>query len=272
MKIKNIDIHAHINFSAFDEDREAVIENTYKNGVTFFNVGTDRKTSEEVFNLAQKYPFLYAVIGLHPIHANPLEEEGRHSPGEDFDYDFYLNLATNGKVVAIGECGLDYFHITEQSGDYKEKQKKVFEEQIKLALEVDKPVMIHCRDAYDETLEILEKFQEQSGGKLKGNFHFFAGTKDQAKRILDLGFNMSFTGVVTFAPQYKELVEYVPIDRMHAETDSPYVAPAPYRGQRNEPLYVLEVVSKIAEIKGLSMTEVSEQLNKNANKLFGVEI
>lgn len=271
MKLRYIDIHSHVNFSAFDEDREAVIARARDNNVSFIGIGTDIHTSRQVVQMAEQYENAYAIVGLHPVYVNETRDKAG-LPGEDFNLEEYRSLAQHPRVVGIGECGLDFFHIEGDTGDFKARQQAAFEAQLSLALELGKPVMIHCRDAYTSTIKTLRAFQEKTGGKLRGNFHFFAGTLQNAKDILELGFTMSFTGVITFAPQYRELVEFVPLDKMHAETDAPYVAPVPFRGKRNEPLYVIEVVKKIAEIKGLSIKEVTEQLAKNTEKLFGITL
>ena len=271
MKLKFIDIHSHVNFSAFDADREQVIARARDNGISFIGIGTDVQTSRQVIQMAEQYENAFAIVGLHPVYVNETRDKSG-LPGESFNYAEYKELAKHPRVVGIGECGLDFFHIEGDANNFKERQQSAFEAQLSLALELDKPVMIHCRDAYSNVIRTLRTFQEKSGGKLRGNIHFFAGTLQNAKDILELGFTISFTGVVTFAPQYRELVEFVPLDKMHAETDSPYVAPAPFRGKRNEPLYVLEVVKKIAEIKGLSIKEVSEQLAKNAESLFKIKL
>lgn len=261
MKAKYIDIHAHLNFKAFDDDRDEVIERTINGEMGVINVGIDLATSREVLKLANVNEDFYAIIGLHPIYINE---------GPEFNYDDYKRLGEHEKVVAIGETGLDYYHIDGDVKAYKEKQQRVFEEHIKLAIELDKPMMIHCRDAYRDVVEILQKYKEEAGDRLRGNFHFYVGPADLIKDIIDLGFTISFTGVITFAPQYTELVEKVPLDKMHAETDSPYVSPKPHRGKRNEPLHSVEVIRKIAEIKGLSVEEVRVQLKKNAEEMFGI--
>jgi TatD DNase family protein len=153
---------------------------------------------------------------------------------------------------------------------YEARQRQAFAAQIELAAELDKPLMIHCRDAYPETLAMLTKAHAKYGERVRGNFHFFAGTLEQAQQILDLGFTMSFTGVITFAKDYEELVRFVPLDRMHIETDCPYVTPAPHRGKRNEPTYVSEVAKKIAESKGEDVEHVRAQLVQNAVSFFGL--
>ncbi len=166
------------------------------------------------------------------------------------------------KVIGIGECGLDYFHGKEEA---KEKQKELFENQIELAMESGKPLMLHIRDAYEDAIEILNKYDG-----VRGNVHFFAGSKGMAQQFLDLGFTLSFTGVITFAKEYEDLIKSIPLDRILSETDCPFVAPALYRGKRNEPSYVIEVVKKISEIKDLSFEEVSSQLLQNSKNLWGI--
>lgn len=275
---KYIDAHAHMNFAAYDEDRDVVIKRALENDVWMINVGTKEKTSKDAVDLANAYPEgVYAIIGLHPVHTNKSfhdkeelggEGEPFTSLGEIFDYDFYKALVPDPKVVGIGECGLDYYRIDGDEKIYKERQVNAFTSQIELALENDLPLMIHCRNAYTDCLDILENYKKQAGDKLRGDFHFFAGNLGETKRILDLGFTMSFTGVVTFTSDYDELIKYLPIDRILSETDCPYVTPKPYRGERNEPLYVREVVKKIADIKGLDVAETEKKLVENIRSLF----
>jgi TatD DNase family protein len=277
---KFIDVHAHVQFNVFKEDFDDVVKRALESDTWMINVGTNLKTSTDAVELANKYSHgVYAIIGLHPIHTNKSfhdkdeigeETEPFNSKGEEFNIDSFEELIKNPKVVGVGECGLDFFRIEGNKEDYISNQVKSFESQIDLAVKYDKPIMIHCRDAYPEVLEILSKKKAKYGGKLRGNFHFFAGTLEDAKKILDLGFNFSFTGVVTFAKQYEELIKIAPIDRIFSETDCPYVAPVPYRGQRNEPVYVSEVVKKIAEIKGLEVDFVAQQLVKNAISFFNL--
>lgn len=247
-----IDIHAHLNFPDYDTDREAVIKRTVEAGCGVINVGADLKTSREVVTLANNKNF-WAAVGLHPHAADNCE-------GSTFAE--LEELARHQKVVAIGECGLDYFRLTD-GAEEKKKQFELFEQQIELALKLGKPVMIHCREAYEDVLAILKKFS-----KARGNVHFFSGTIAQAKQFLDLGFTLSFTGVITFTHDYDEAIKFIPLDRLMAETDAPFVAPAPYRGQRNEPLYVREVIKRLAELKGLSTETMNEQLVANTIKIF----
>lgn len=278
--MKYIDAHAHMNFKAYDEDRDEVIRRALDAGVGMINVGTQADTSREAIELAEKYDEgVYAIIGLHPVHANAsyhdteeLGEEGKAftSRGEDFDINVYRDMVMHPKVVGIGECGLDYFR-TNSAPEFVSRQKQAFAGQIELAIESNKPIMIHCRDAYQDTIDMLQSYKKEVGDRLRGNVHFFAGTTDIAQQFLDLGFTLSFTGVITFAEKdYRELVEYVPIDRMLSETDCPYVTPKPYRGQRNEPLYVIEVVKKIAEIKGLDHDTAATQILNNIRTQYGI--
>lgn len=282
MQPKYIDIHSHVQFTAFDEDRDAVLKRALENDTWVINVGTQIDTSRKAVELANKYAEgVYAIIGLHPIHTSASfhdvkelgpafakasdgqgREEGFTSRGEEFDKNTYRKLLKNPKVVAIGECGLDYFRIEPSSID---TQKKIFIEQIELANETNKPLMLHIRNAYEDSLEILKRH-----AKVKGNVHFFAGKWEEAKAFLDFGFTLSFTGVITFTHDYDEVIRNIPLSMIMSETDSPYVSPVPYRGKRNEPVYVREVVKKIAEIKNLSEKEVAEAIIANAKRVFGI--
>jgi len=282
MTPKYIDIHTHINFKAFDEDRDAVIKRALDNDTWLINVGTQVDTSKKAIEIAHKYKEgVYAVIGLHPIHTDASyhdkqelgdEGEGFTSRGEKFDKNVYREFLKDPKVVAIGECGLDYYHI---KGKSLEKQKKAFIKQIELANEVEKPLMLHIRDArpdenpfgraYADTLKILKKY-----AKVKGVVHFFVGNWEEAKGFLDFGFMLSFTGVLTFTHDYDEVVKNTPLNMILTDTDSPYVAPVPYRGKRNEPSYVKEIVKKIALIKNLPEIEVAKAIVTNAKRIFDI--
>ncbi len=281
------DIHSHVNFSAFDADRDEVIKRALDAGVFMINVGTQKDTSQKAILLSEKYQRgVYAIVGLHPIHtgksfhdAKELGEGGKEftSRGEVFNSTIYRTMAFHPKVVGIGECGLDYYRSFEV-GKFTswEVQEAVFRKHIELAIEVNKPLMLHVRNgsgksAYKDALRILSTFNfGLSTGRRPGNFHFFAGSWDEAKEILDAGFNLSFTGVITFARDYDFVVKNVPLDRILSETDSPYITPIPFRGKRNEPLFVREVVKKIAEIRGEDLEVVKSQLVKNAKRLFGL--
>lgn len=254
MPFRRIDIHAHLDFDDYDEDREIVIARALSSGTAFINVGVDIATSRASAEHAKKHDGVWAIVGLHPA----------DNAAEEFDSAAYRALLAEPKVVGIGECGLDYFHGKEGT---RARQKDIFLRQIALANETKKPLMLHVRDAYDEALEILS-----AESKVAGNVHFFAGTKEQAKKFLDLGFTVSFTGVITFAREYSDLVEYVPLDMMQAETDSPFATPVPNRGKRNEPSHVELVIEKISRIKKLSVEEVETALVANAERVWNITL
>ncbi len=274
MKIDYIDTHAHLNLSQFSVDRDEVFSKCKDEKVGMINVGTNKSTSQLAVELASLYNSAWAIVGLHPISV----DVGTVSDGEDlesvFDYNFYKKLAEGDKTVGIGECGFDYLHYSE---DTYLQQRDVFEAQVALANEVGKPLMLHLRnapegrvagkkrDAYDDALEIIK-----SEAKVRGNAHFYAGTIAQAKEFFDLGYTISFTGVITFAKPYRELVQYSPLDMIHGETDCPYVAPVPHRGKRCEPWMVQEVYKTITQMKGVDDNVVREQLLKNAQKLYNI--
>lgn len=273
MELKYIDTHAHLNLEQFDEDREAVFEKCATKGVGMNNVGTHKATSKLAVELANQHENAWAIVGLHPIHVAVLGvgDKSEAEREDTFDYDFYKALAEDARTVGIGECGFDYYHNSDTT---YEQQREVFRAQVALANEVEKPLMLHLRNskdgqgrnAYDDALEIL-----RSEAKVLGNSHFYAGTKEQAKAFFDIGYTISFTGVITFAQAaYEELVKFSPLDMIHGETDCPYVAPVPYRGQRAEPWMVQEVYKKIAEFKQLDEESVREQLLKNAKRLYSL--
>jgi TatD DNase family protein len=283
--MKYTDIHSHLNFAAYDADREEVIKRAEDAGVAVITVGTQIDTSRKAVELAHRYKGMYAAIGLHPIHTSKsyhdeqeLGEGGKEftSRGEEADLDAYRSLASDPKTVAIGECGLDYYRLDEDS---RTKQVRTFEQMIDLANEAGKPLMLHIRNgasnnssptgqsAYRDAYEILK-----SRAIVKGNLHFFAGSIEEAKLFLDLGYSFSFTGVITFARNYDEVIRYIPIDRIMSETDCPFVTPAPYRGKRNEPAYVVEVVKAIAKIKGGDEGEVASRLINNAKLFFNINL
>jgi TatD DNase family protein len=284
--MKYIDTHAHLNISSFDDDCAAVIARCREEEVVVINVGTKQSTSKKAVELAQSNRDIYAIIGLHPIQTTPeyhsTAEIGEgsepfQSKGEVFNADFYRNLANNSNVVGIGECGFDFFRCDPDTYAVQEEQ---FIAQIQLANELQLPLMIHTRDAkgnqasanpngrsaYDDVYDVLKQY-----AKVPFNIHFYAGSYEQAKRFFDLGGTISFTGVITFAKDYEDVVRHAPLDLIHAETDCPYVAPALYRGQRCEPWMIKEVVKKIAAIKGLEEEVVRAQLWENAQKLYQLQ-
>lgn len=237
-----IDIHCHLNFPDFDADREAIIAEMKEKKIGAIVVGTTFETSKKAVEIAQAHENIWAIVGCHPVYA----EEG-------FDYDAYKKLAQEKKVVGIGECGLDYKYPND-------KQKEVFEKQIALAQELNKPLMLHIRDAYKEVYDIVKN------KSLKANAHFFAGTLEDAKNFLDLGYTLSFTGVITFTHDYDHLVKNTPLDRIMSETDSPYVSPK--RGQRNTPLNIIDIVAKIADLRGETLIHMKSTILENFKQNF----
>ncbi len=257
-----IDTHSHFNLHQFGHDLPESILRMTETGVGTICVGIDLPTSDHAMRLAQEHKSIWACVGQHPTQWD-----------EEFDENEFRKLLQEPRVVAVGECGLDYYREKDRGG--KSKQKELFLKQIKLAQEFNLPLMLHIRpregtmDAYEEALAILEEYKNK-WGEMRGTAHFFVGTKEIAQRFLDLGFHISFSGVITFVPEYEELVAFVPLDRILPETDAPFATPEPYRGTRNQPEYVLEVVRKIAEIKSVSFELVQNQLLENTKKLFRI--
>ncbi|MDB5224710.1 MAG: sec-independent protein translocase protein TatD DNase family protein [Candidatus Adlerbacteria bacterium] len=253
------DAHCHIYTPQFDADRSEVLARMKDAGLGAIVVGTDYAQSTQALELASAHDFLWASVGLHPN--DNLEEA--------FDIEKYRALAQNPKVVAIGECGLDYFRSGGTDAE-KAAQKIRFAAHIELAVEVGKPLIIHCRNAHDDMLIMLGEYKEKFGDKLQAVIHFFTGTSELAQRYLDLGCYLSFPGPITYTTEYDESIRVCPLDRMLSETDSPYAAPVPNRGKRNEPVHVKDVVEKLALIKGFSAAAVADQIVKNATKSFGL--
>ena len=269
--MKHFDAHTHLNFIAYKDDRHETIMRSKEAGVGMNIVGTQFDTSTSAVELAEKYDHVYATIGLHPIHTGQSYHDEKElgdggkaftSRGEEFDSAKYEALGASKRVIAIGECGLDYYRLSE---DTKKVQADAFIQQIELANRLGKPLMLHIREAYDDALEILK-----AHAKVKGDTHFFAGDWSIAKKFLDFGFTLSFTGVITFTHDYDEVVRNAPLDLLLSETDAPYVTPAPYRGKRNEPAYIPEIVKAIALIKNKDFEVVSEQLLANARRVFAI--
>jgi TatD DNase family protein len=258
---KYFDAHTHLNIQ-FNEDWKEVGQRALDSGVAFVNVGADVERSKLAVQQAKHFRENgWATVGIHPT-----------ENGEDFAV--IEKLAEDEHVVAIGECGLEYFRIEDEKT--KEEQKILFKKHIELALKLNKPLMIHCREAYEETYEILKEYRDKVGEKLKFNMHFFAGDWAIAQKFLELGGYLSFTGVITFTDQYDEVIKKMPLDRLMAETDAPFVAPVPYRGKRNEPAYVSLVADRIAclrsqaELRLEPHEEVLEALVQNALKFFNL--
>ena len=286
-----IDSHCHINFNAYKEDAEEVIQRSLANDIWMINIGSQYSTSARTIKIAEEYPEgVYAVVGLHPIHLTQDITESATFNGkkydfttkqEKFDYGKYKELAlSSAKVVGLGETGLDYYYFDEMDMDNEEiknRQKEVLKGFIKLAEELNLPLVFHCRGskddpygAYDDMLDMLSYKLQVTSYKLKGVIHCFGGSREQAKKFLDLGFYLGFTGIITFkkSEELREVVKEIPLEKILIETDAPFLAPEPYRGKRNEPAYVQYVGQRIAEIKGISPELVARQTCDNTRKLF----
>lgn len=252
-----IDTHAHLEMSKFDKDRDEVIERALQNGIdAIIAVGINLEDSEKAIALAKSHDAVYATVGVHPHDAKSIDTA---------TYDSLKKLAAREKVVAYGEIGLDFF----RDRSPRDIQINRFEEQLDLAVELNLPVVIHSRDAHQETFEILEKHKEN----LRGVLHCFSGDYEMAKKYIDLGYYISIPGTITFpnAGKLVEVVEKIPMDSMLIETDSPFLAPVPKRGKRNEPAYVAYVAKKIYEIRRMTLEEVGIATSENARNLFGID-
>ncbi len=245
------DTHIHLQDKAFFQDREDVINRAFNNGINYLiNVGDSLKSSEDAILLAKKYGNFYAAAGIHPHNA----ESFQNNMAEKL-----LHLAKDKKVVAIGEIGLDFY----KDFSPEEKQKEVFEKQLIIAQELSLPVIIHTREAYIETFAILKKYQ------VKGVFHAFSSTREDAKKVLDMGFYIGIGGILTFKNSLlKDVLKFIPVDRIVLETDAPYLAPVPMRGKRNEPAFLIYTAKFLSEIKDITLEEVARITTKNARVLF----
>jgi len=277
-----IDTHAHINFNKFKDDGDEVIHRSLDNNTWMILVGAEYRTSKRALEYANKYETgVYATVGLHPIHLSEIktneEDYNFISRQEYFNYDVYEKLAQFKKTVAIGEIGLDYYHIDPIANlaNTKRKQQETFLSQLKLAKNLRLPVIIHCRQAHDDMIEILKKFKKEFSGQLPkdkswGVVHCFSGDENLAWRYFSLGLMISFTGIITFSAKWDDLIRKVPSDKIMIETDCPFMTPEPFRSLRNEPLLVKYVAQRIAEIKNLSIERISEITTNNAKKLFNI--
>lgn len=283
MKIKYFDAHTHAHFPVYGDDENLIVERAGDAGVGFITVGTSKSTSADAVLFAEKHEYVWAAIGLYPGHtvesSRDEDEYGASEKkdtisAESFDYDFFKKLAESKKVVAIGECGLDLLYG--ETEEKMETQKNEFIKQIKFAHEIGRPLMIHCRDLYKELAELLIT-NNQLPITHPPIIHSFRGTVEEAKIFLELGCYFTFGGVITFPPKksgvvYADVINEIPMNHLLSETDAPWVAPVPYRGKRNEPAYVGEVVKKLAEIKNVSLETMRIQLLENTRNAFGIEL
>ncbi len=252
------DSHAHYNDSWFDEDRFQILDTMQENNVGYImNIADSMKSLDKVMEIANRYPFVYASVGVHPEACGDLSEA---------DMDTLKRYAQHEKVKAIGEIGLDYYYDDVQ----KCVQKKWFRGQIALAKEVGLPIVVHDRDAHGDCMDILKAEGAKDVG---GILHCFSGSKEMAREVLDLGMYIAFGGTLTFknARRVREVCEYVPLDRIVIETDCPYLAPEPNRGKRNSSLYIHYVAEKLAEIKEISAEDAAKITCENAKKCYRIK-
>jgi len=297
-----IDTHAHLNFNAYRNDADEVIRRSLDNNVWMINVGSKYETSKRAAEMVQKYPDgVFATVGLHPLHLetklvkikidleevafNAKEEESKsvhsfpsslsQSESSLFDYDKYKELAQSSKVIAIGEVGLDYYYkpkTKKKLAEFKEKQRTVLCQQLKLAEELNLPVIFHCRMAHNDLIEILNTKYKIQDTNLRGVMHGFVGTTEQLKKYLDMGFYIGFNGIIFKKIEginFEENIKNTSLERILFETDCPYLTPPPKEG-RNEPLYIEYVARKIAEIKNIDFEKVAGITTQNAKNLFNI--
>lgn len=260
-----IDSHAHLNFKAFNKDRKEIIADCLAQDIWIVNVGSNKKTSKKAIQIAKNYKKgVYAAVGLHPYHLVNLKTK------EEFKHEIYKKLASQKKVVAIGEIGLDYTYTDKP--EERKLQKEIFKKELNLANELNLPVIIHCRHAWNDLLSILENSlpATRNSEPTRGVAHFYSGTWNQAQRLFELGFFISFTGVITFADEYDEIVRKAPLEKLMIETDCPYAPPKPHRGKRNKPQYVKCIAEKIADVKNITFKKVGTQTTANTRSLFSI--
>ncbi len=269
-----IDTHSHLQFNAFKEDLDEVAKRTIAQNVWTINVGTKYETSQNAVALADRYQEgFYAAVGLHPIYAAAEFVKTKTDPDEgeflikeqEFDKEKYKELAQSKKVVAIGEVGLDYYYkpkTTAKWAQFKEKQKQIFLQQLELARELHLPLILHCRMAHDDVIEIL-----QSQPKTTGVIHCFTGTLEQAQKYIALGFYIGINGII-FKFNINETIKTIPLENMVVETDCPYLTPPMAEHKRNEPVFIKHTIQKIAKLKGVTVQDVCETTTQNAKKLF----
>jgi TatD DNase family protein len=255
--LKLFDTHAHLNDDAFDSDREAVIESLAEYGVCrVIDVACDVRTVDKTLDLLEKYPFIYGTAGMHPHDAQAMDNSLM---------DKLRKVLSHKKMLALGEIGLDYHYDFSP----REVQRRWFAEQLELARELDMPVTLHIREAFGDCMDILKAHKNG----LRGVMHCYSGSVETAYECLDLGLAFSFGGAVTFKNAKKpiEVIEKLPLESILLETDCPYMTPVPYRGKRNDPSFIGLVAERIAEVKGMSVEELSEVTFNNANRVFEIK-
>lgn len=278
-----IDTHAHLNFAAFNKDKEKVIKRCLDNKVWMINTGTNFTTSKKAVEITHNYETgVFASVGLHPINLETglvkrkIDELEGDTFEKEFDYERYRELAKSKKVVAIGEIGLDYYwkpKTTRKKELFKQTQKDLLYRELQLAKELDLPIIFHCRMAHEDLIEFLREQQTNNKEQLRGVMHGFVGTSEQLQEYLRMGFYIGFNGIIfkdIEGIDFEENIKVTPLDRILIETDCPYLAPPEAGVERNEPLFVEYIAKEIAKIKNQSIEKVSEITTQNARKLFNI--
>jgi TatD DNase family protein len=269
-----IDSHAHIHDEKFDADRDEAIRRAFDDGIeSIITIGTNEQTTKQAIEVANKYEQVYATVALHPLHL--FDAYGDKSMVEEFDYNKYLEFAKDENVVAIGEVGLDYHHFEDDDNveAIKKLQKEVLGEFVKIAHQVDKPLVIHCWDGYDDLLDLLLSHALQHKQEIGqcGVIHSFIGSWKTAQKFIDLGFKIGLNGIITYSESYDKLIRNIDLGDILIETDCPYLTPAPLdRESRNEPANVKYIAQKIAQVRCIDVEHVVETTTKNTKKLFGI--
>lgn len=264
MNLKYVDVHCHPNLGELKSDQDDVISRMKEEGILGIVVGVDLESSKEAVSLAEKHDHLWATIGLHP----------NYTDTRKFDETEFETLVTHPKVVAVGECGFDYFRPTGDLDEAKRVQREELEKQVQFAEKHEKPLMVHCRpsknsmDAYRDFLEFIKPYADRG---VRGNMHFFVGNLEVAKEFWNIGFTTSFTGVLTFTEEYNQVVKEAPSDMILTETDAPYAAPVPHRGKTNKPEFVPLVVEVIARIREVSIETVKKHVYENTLRVFNID-
>ena len=249
------DTHAHLNDPAFDPDREELMNGLAAKGVGLvMNAGCSLESSRDIVDMTAKYPWLYGSVGSHPDSADEVNEEVIEQ---------YRKLCQNEKIKAIGEIGLDYYY----EDIPRQIQQKAFRMQMALAQELDMPVIVHEREAHDDGMRIVKEFP-----KVKGVFHCYSGSAEMARQLVNMGWYIGFTGVLTFKNARKavETAASIPLDRIVIETDCPFMAPEPFRGKRNDPGYLYRMAERLAEIRGITVEEAAQATTENAKRLYRI--
>jgi TatD DNase family protein len=280
-----IDTHCHVHFQAYQADMHEIVQRALNKNIAMITIGTQSTTSATGADLATQYDGVFATIGLHPNHVHKQEffdanelppelevkNEGHvKTRSEHFDADYYGLFVNQPCVVGVGECGLDYYRMPEGADPeiIKAEQKLEAVAQIEFATKVNKPLVIHCRDAHDDQYALLKAEIDKGGLSKRGVIHSFTGTLAEALRYIDIGFYIAFNGIVTFSKELPEVAKQIPLEYLLVETDSPYLTPAPNRGKRNEPAHVEDIAKFIADLRGISLDEFAAQTTNNAIKLF----